>query len=65
MIDGKFQPGGKILTQHKDLSQAIELAAEYGLDLPATELNRDLYQKLIEEGEGELDHSALVLALDR
>lgn len=65
MIDGEFEPGGKILTQHKDLSQAIELAAEFKLDLPATELNRNLYQRLIDEGDGELDHSALVRAIDR
>lgn len=65
MIDGSFAPGGKILTQHKDLSQAIELAAQFGLKLPATQLNRDLYQSLIDAGEGELDHSALILALDK
>ena len=65
MIDGAFEPGGKILTQHKDLSQAIELAAEFDLNLPATALNRELYQRLIDEGDGELDHSALVRAIDR
>ena len=65
MIDEAFQPGGKITTQYKDLSQAIELAAEYHLQLPATELNRVLYSGLIKDGKGELDHSALILALDK
>lgn len=65
MIDGAFTPGGKVLTQHKDLTQALDLAAQFGLELPATRLNRDLYQTLIDDGEGELDHSALILALDR
>lgn len=65
MIEGSFKPGGKVVTQHKDLTQAIELAAEFGLDLPATRLNRELYSQLIDEGKGELDHSALILALDR
>ena len=65
MIDGAFKPGGKVLTQYKDLSQAIELAEAYGLDLPATRLNRELYRQLIDAGDGELDHSALILALDR
>ena len=64
MIDGAFQPGGKVVTQHKDLNQAIELAGDFGLDLPATTLNRDLYRRLIDEGKGELDHSALILAVD-
>ena len=64
MIDEAFQPGGKITTQHKDLSQALDLASEYDQKLPATELNRALYARLIKEGKGELDHSALILALD-
>ena len=65
MIDEAFQPGGKITTQYKDLSQAIELAAEFHLQLPATELNRALYSGLIKDGKGDLDHSALILALDK
>ncbi|GAA0401080.1 2-hydroxy-3-oxopropionate reductase [Cocleimonas flava] len=62
MIDETFKPGGKITTQHKDLTQALELAAEYDQSLPATKLNRSLYQNLINDGKGELDHSALFLA---
>ena len=65
MIDRSFTPGGKVLTQHKDLSQALDLAAEFGLSLPATRLNRNLYQQLIDSGDGELDHSALILALEK
>jgi 3-hydroxyisobutyrate dehydrogenase-like beta-hydroxyacid dehydrogenase len=62
MIDETFQPGGKITTQHKDMTQAIELAAEYEQILPASALNRSLYNNLIEDGKGDLDHSALYLA---
>ena len=65
MIDESFKPGGKIVTQHKDLTQALELAEEFNQQLPATSLNRELYQGLIKDGKGELDHSALILALDR
>ena len=65
MIDESFQPGGKIVTQHKDLTQALELAKEYNQSLPATELNRQLYNKLIQQGKGGLDHSALILALEK
>lgn len=64
MIDGTFEPGGKVTTQHKDMQQAIELAASNGLDLPASKLNMSLYEKLIERGEGNLDHSALIRALE-
>lgn len=59
MIDGAFAPGGRVTTQRKDMDQALALAAELGLDLPATALGRDLYDRLIEAGDGALDHSAL------
>ncbi len=64
MIDGEFTPGGKAATQRKDLAQALELAEQIGIDLPATRLNRDLYDQLIEQGGGELDHSALIKVID-
>jgi len=64
MIDGTFQPGGKAVTQRKDMAQALELAAELGVEMPATALGRDLYDRLIAMGHGELDHSALIRALD-
>ena len=63
MIDREFKPGAKITTQRKDLKQAIELGALHNQRLPATELNLSLYQSLIDRGQGELDHSALIKAL--
>lgn len=59
MIDRNFEPGAKVTTQHKDLRQALDLGASQGLSLPATRLSMDLYQTLIDQGEGGLDHSAL------
>lgn len=64
MIDNSFEPGGHVSIQRKDMNQAMQLAAEYGLDLPATHLNRDLYDKLIAAGHAKLDHSALIKAID-
>jgi 3-hydroxyisobutyrate dehydrogenase-like beta-hydroxyacid dehydrogenase len=64
MIDGTFEPGGKALTQRKDLQQALELAQVVRARLPATALNRDLYDELIASGDGELDHSALIKVLE-
>jgi 3-hydroxyisobutyrate dehydrogenase-like beta-hydroxyacid dehydrogenase len=63
MIDNDFMPGGKVRTQHKDLTQAIELGRKYHQALPATELNLSLYRSLIEQGHGDLDHSALIKVL--
>jgi 2-hydroxy-3-oxopropionate reductase len=59
MLDGTFAPGGKCTTQRKDMHQALELAAGLGLDMPATALSRDLYDRLIDAGDGDLDHAAL------
>jgi 3-hydroxyisobutyrate dehydrogenase-like beta-hydroxyacid dehydrogenase len=64
MTSRDFRPGGKSTTQRKDMAQALELAAELGLDLPATALNLELYDHLIDAGFGDLDHSALVRVID-
>jgi len=60
MADGAFTPGGKIVTQRKDIRLAQDLAREVGLDLPAVDLNGRLWDRMIEKGWGELDHSALI-----
>ena len=64
MLDGAFAPGGKATTQCKDLQQALDLAASIGLELPATTLSRDLYDRLIAAGGGNLDHSGLYTVID-
>jgi 3-hydroxyisobutyrate dehydrogenase-like beta-hydroxyacid dehydrogenase len=60
MIDRMFEPGAKATTQRKDLLQALQLGQSLGLELPATELNLSLFDRLIEQGDGDLDHSALI-----
>ena len=64
MIDGAFVPGGKATTQRKDMQQALDLAASIGLELPATALSRDLYDRLIAAGGADLDHSGLYTVID-
>ncbi len=64
MVAGTFKPGAKATTQRKDMQQALDLASELGITLPATALNRDLYDVLIAAGNGELDHAALIKAID-
>jgi 2-hydroxy-3-oxopropionate reductase len=65
MVDGDFRPGGRSVTQRKDLFQALELAGELGFELPATRLCMELYDKLIADGHGDLDHSALIKVLEK
>jgi 2-hydroxy-3-oxopropionate reductase len=63
MTSGDFTPGGKVTTQHKDMTQALDLAAELGFDLPATRLTREMCQTVMDQGDGDLDHAALIKAL--
>jgi len=63
MVDDTFEPGAKCTIQRKDMDQAVELAASLGFELPATALSRDLYDRVIEAGHGDLDHAALIKAI--
>jgi 3-hydroxyisobutyrate dehydrogenase-like beta-hydroxyacid dehydrogenase len=60
MAEGAFAPGGRIALQWKDIRQALDLAEQLGIDLPGTTLNETLWQKMIDRGWGDLDHSALI-----
>lgn len=64
MATGDFTPGGRATVQRKDMEQALALAEALGLTLPATALNRDLYDRLIAAGGGDLDHAALITILE-
>jgi 2-hydroxy-3-oxopropionate reductase len=65
MIDENFTPGAKATTQLKDMTQAVELGAHYHLELPITELGKELFQHLIDGGGANLDHSALIKVIEK
>lgn len=65
MIDQSFKPGARVTTQLKDMRQAWELGAQLGQPLPATQLGMSLFQRLIDQGDGDLDHSALIRVLEK
>ncbi len=65
MVNDSFEPGAKSTIQRKDMHQAIELAAQLGLEMPATTLSRELYDRLIASGGANLDHSALFKVIER
>jgi 3-hydroxyisobutyrate dehydrogenase-like beta-hydroxyacid dehydrogenase len=65
MIEGNFAPGGRTAIQRKDIAQALDLARQLGLRLPATELNLTLWERMIEDGDGDLDHSAIIRLYER
>lgn len=65
MIDRAFEPGFRVDLQRKDLGIALDVAGAGGLDLPATTVAHRLFGGLSEHGGGDLDHSALILELER
>lgn len=65
MIKEDFIPGGPSKWQLKDTQTAMALAREMGLELPVSSLVNALYEELVDQGDGELDHSALIRQLRR
>ncbi|HYE36095.1 NAD(P)-dependent oxidoreductase [Methylocaldum sp.] len=59
MTQGIFKPGFKLALHHKDLKICKGIADKLGLKLPVTEMAVNDYAKLIAEGHGEEDISAL------
>jgi len=60
MVSGALAPGARATIQRKDLAQALDLAELCDIALPATSLCRDQYDRLIAQGDGDLDHAALI-----
>ncbi len=59
MIKRAYVPGGKVITQLKDLRLCFNLAESVSAELPHLESTIQLYELLVSRGEGDLDHSAL------
>jgi 2-hydroxy-3-oxopropionate reductase len=64
MIKRTFNPGFRIKLHQKDLSLALQGAKEMGVSLPQTASAAQLMQTCAAHGMGDLDHSALVKALE-
>ncbi|WP_373282453.1 2-hydroxy-3-oxopropionate reductase [Pseudaquabacterium pictum] len=65
MIKRTFNPGFRIKLHQKDLNLALQGAREIGVALPQTAGAAQLMQVCAANGMGDLDHSALVKALER
>jgi len=64
MIKRTFDPGFRISLHQKDLNNALSAARSMNHPLPATALCQELFNTCAAQGAGELDHSALVKALE-
>ena len=64
MIGRSFDPGFRIRLHQKDLNLALQAARNLGLSLPNTATAQELFNAVAARGGSELDHSAMVLALE-
>ncbi len=65
MLQGDFAPQSKVSQHHKDLRIILEYADRAGQELPLAALHARLLERLMAAGEGDLDTSAVLLALRR
>lgn len=64
MVERAFEPGFRIALHRKDLGLALEGARELGLSLPNAAAARELMNACAARGWDDLDHAALVKALE-
>ncbi len=57
---GNRGPGFKAFMQHKDLGIVLDTAKTYGIPLPVTAVVQQLYTAMLEQGNRELDNSAII-----
>jgi len=65
MIARDFKPGGPAKYQVKDTTTAVEFGRTIGLDLPILQVVDGLFGDMVEHGDGDLDHSAIIREIGR
>jgi 2-hydroxy-3-oxopropionate reductase len=65
LFAGNRTPGFKAALQYKDLNIVMEMAKAYGVPLPGTATNTQLFNALIANGQGDLDNSAVIGVIEQ
>lgn len=60
LFAGNRSPGFKAYMQAKDLNIVMETARQFGIPLPGTAANTQLFNAMLQMGMGELDNSAVI-----
>jgi len=60
LFAGNRNPGFKAYMQHKDLGIVLDTAKTYGIPLPMTAVIMQLYEAMLQQGNRELDNSAVI-----
>ena len=64
MLTHSFEPGFRIDLNLKDLKNCLDLAQSVNAELPLSNLIYDMLRRLVEQGYGLYDHSALSIEYD-
>lgn len=64
MVERDFKAGGTARVQLKDINQALELAAQMGVTLPSLSGSQKLWQKMVDNGWGELDQAGIIKVIE-
>jgi len=64
LFTGNRSPGFKAHMQAKDLNIVMETAREYGMPLPSTAGNAQLFNAMLQMGLGDLDNSAVIAVIE-
>ena len=64
MVKRTFDPGFRIRLHRKDMSLAVDSARALDLALPNAAMVEQLMNAAIARGDGDRDHSALILTLE-
>jgi 2-hydroxy-3-oxopropionate reductase len=65
LFKGVRTPGFKASMQYKDLNIVMDMAKAFGVPLPATAVNTQLFNAMAVDGLGDLDNSAVISVLER
>jgi 2-hydroxy-3-oxopropionate reductase len=65
LFEGERGPGFKAYMMHKDLGIVMDTARTYGMPLPATAVNMQLFESMLQLGMRDLDNSAVIGVLEK
>lgn len=60
LFDGNRAPGFKSSLQAKDLNIVMDTVKEFGMSLPGTAINTQLFNGMVANGKGDQDNSAVI-----
>lgn len=64
MVEHNFQPGFRVNLHRKDLGIALAASKENNVPLPFTALASQMFESLVANGNGDLDHSAMLTLVE-